>query len=502
MTFFSKPKLVGTFFKTLILVAFATAMLVGNPKPALAQSCNFCTTISIPFAGSFCVCIPGGSHGGACGCNASYKNACPIIPPTPDCMGSTVGQVIGAPIHITLGVMHVLLRDLYIKEVFVKQFEDFRNWFAKSFFDKYVRQSLKIMSTNMSASAMQQAFIVGTFYDAKQHLEVQRLFQELENEAIRDYTPSTGICAIGTSVKALQASEERARFNSLSLNVASLSRHLGKTGTAGSGSVNMDKVTRWEKFKTTYCDPQDNGWERNRDENGEIIPAGLVLACGEDGGSDPKRINVDIDYGRLIDQRRTLDIAMDDPYGSIPPDREDVLALGKNLYGHNALSRVMKASYLRDTSYQPLIMDIRAVAARRNVAENSYNAIVELKSSGGTSYTSPASNREYLAAILSELGVPDSEMTDYIGENPSYYAQLEILAKKLYQNPQFYVDLYDKPVNVERKSVALKAIELMLDRAIYESEIRQEMVTSILLSTQQDEELREIREELMKDGGG
>jgi hypothetical protein len=92
--------------------------------------------------------------------------------------------------------------------------------------------------------------------------------------------------------------------------------------------------------------------------------------------------------------------------------------------------------------------------------------------------------REFLGAIMKELGLNDTEIYQTIGENPSYYAQLEILAKKLYQSPDFFAGLYDKPANVERKSVALKAIDLMLDRAIYESQMRQEMSMSVLLSTQ------------------
>ena len=42
------------------------------------------------------------------------------------------------------------------------------------------------------------------------------------------------------------------------------------------------------------------------------------------------------------------------------------------------------------------------------------------------------------------------------------------------------------PANVKRKGVALKAIELMLDRAIYESQLRQEMAMSVLLSAKLD----------------
>src|SRR5690606_33409400 len=109
--------------------------------------------------------------------------------------------------------------------------------------------------------------------------------------------------------------------------------------------------------------------------------------------------------------------------------------------------------------------------------------------------------REYLGAILAELGTPAEEIYELIGEHPSFYAQLEILTKKIYQNPDFYAGLYDKPANVARKSVALRAIELMLDRAIYESQLRREMASSVLLSATLQTQLKDGRQALPTGGG-
>ncbi len=77
---------------------------------------------------------------------------------------------------------------------------------------------------------------------------------------------------------------------------------------------------------------------------------------------------------------------------------------------------------------------------------------------------------------------------------------MEILAKKIYQNPDFFAGLYDSPANVERKSVALKAIKLMLDRAIYESQIRQEMAYSVLLSSRLHSKFKKANKELSSGG--
>ncbi len=64
---------------------------------------------------------------------------------------------------------------------------------------------------------------------------------------------------------------------------------------------------------------------------------------------------------------------------------------------------------------------------------------------------------------------------------PSYYAQMEFLTRKIYENPQFYTNLYTSPANVERMGVALEAIKLMQNRDRFEAALRREMLISLLL---------------------
>jgi hypothetical protein len=175
--------------------------------------------------------------------------------------------------------------------------------------------------------------------------------------------------------------------------------------------------------------------------------------------------------------------------------------LGNNLYGHDVLFRVFSEATVDDEDKNHLYMDLRSIAAKRSVAENSFNAIVGLKSlgsAGGIMDNSGVNTYKFLGRILMDLGIPEKEVKEYLGQDPnaewvrnrpdyipdpSYFAQLEIMAKKIYQTPYFYANLYDTPMNVRRKGAALTAIELMLDRAIFESQLRQEMALSVLLSS-------------------
>ena len=47
----------------------------------------------------------------------------------------------------------------------------------------------------------------------------------------------------------------------------------------------------------------------------------------------------------------------------------------------------------------------------------------------------------YITAVLEELGVSNKDAVTMLGARPSYYAQMEILTKKLYQNPFLYQPL-------------------------------------------------------------
>jgi uncharacterized protein YacL (UPF0231 family) len=342
------------------------------------------------------------------------------------------------------------------------QFFMAQSWMVDNFFKGAVLPALKDYTSQMSVVAMHQAMMIGTYFDAKQQLETELLHQKLQVEAHRDYQPSQSFCYFGTNVRSMAASEAMVQANTLALNSRQMKRHLGNANMGGAEEQDFDKTYRWNQFRQNYCNPKDN--------NG-------VLSEVCEGAADEDRYNVDINFTKLIDNPHTLDVSFMD--SSLTPDEADVIAMGNNLYGNTVLSRQLRGSRLLGGESQKLYYALRSVAAKRNVAEHSYNSIVALKSSGSNF----GGTREFLGAILREVGSSDEDINQMLGENPSYYAQLEILAKKIYQSPSFFAQLYDKPTNVARKRAALGAIELMLDRAIYESQLRQEMAMSVLLSS-------------------
>ncbi|HRQ60530.1 MAG TPA: hypothetical protein PLO23_03300, partial [Alphaproteobacteria bacterium] len=87
----------------------------------------------------------------------------------------------------------------------------------------------------------------------------------------------------------------------------------------------------------------------------------------------------------------------------------------------------------------------------------------------------------HLKAILKDFGISDTDIDTIYGKNPSYYAQMEILTKTLYQHPNFYTNLYDKPANVDRINTAMAAIRLMQLRDRFDSQTRRELLMASLM---------------------
>ena len=123
---------------------------------------------------------------------------------------------------------------------------------------------------------------------------------------------------------------------------------------------------------------------------------------------------------------------------------------------------------------------MRSVVAKRSVAEHSFNTIAGMRAM--SSEEGGGETGKYMKNILKQLGVTnEQDLTQMVGDRPSYYAQMEILTKKIYEHPDFFVDLYEKPMNTERKKVAMRAIGLMQDFDTWNSYLRMEAMLSVIL---------------------
>lgn len=375
-----------------------------------------------------------------------------------------------------------------IKKHLDKEVKEHKTYLESTFFAKYLAPAMQDMTDQLTAVGMQQVGIIGTFFDAKHQMETQRLLSTLQARAHKDYHPSMGMCEFGSNVKSLAASERKSEVNSVVLAKRSIDRQLGAANTSASQGPGQDIAARLEQFKDTYCDKADNN-------------NGLASLCSSGSGATDKsdeeraRFNKDIDYVRTVALPWTINADFTDQ--SLQDSEADILALASNLYSHDIFVRPLPDSLKDPTGANPDMsriwehrknyLDQRAITAKRNVAQNSFNAIVGMKTEGS------GGSKAFMSGILEELGLSDDdEITALIGEKPSYHAQMELLTKKIYQNPDFYTNLYDKPANVSRKGVAMQAIGLMQKFDMLKSTLRKEASLSILLELAVTDEQNEI----------
>ncbi len=369
--------------------------------------------------------------------------------------------------------------------------------------EQSILPAMMLSAEQFTAVAMQQVMIIGTFFDARQQLETQRLLQVLQAKAHKDYVPSVGMCNFGSMMKSISTTERKSEYNAVLLSQRSLDRQLGNAYSSGTYGNDLDQGNRIKQFAATYCN--------EKDRNGAMWSVCSAMAPPLPPDKSNK-IDRDIDYFVTIDSPWT--IKMDFTNTSIkspgpPPidnvDEEDVMALAANLFAHNNFPRP-PARLLVNVPDQPLsemqqaYLQLRSIVAKRSVAENSYNAIAAMKSEGHrivkSGVDSPMSADGYLKNVMIELGLPVADIDGIVGGNLSYYAQMEILTKKIYQNPDFYTELYDTPANVKRKTVALEAIKLMQKFDLFKSFLRNEASFSVLLELAVYELQNEVEDQI------
>lgn len=370
-----------------------------------------------------------------------------------------------------------------------EEFDDMEEWLlsevvptglddipGKGVFWEYIYEPLMRATHQLTTVAMHQMVMVGAFLDAKQQLEVQRMFQELAARAHKDYRPSMTMCMFGTNIRSLAGAERRVDITTAALGRWAQHRHLGTANASAAEGPGTDQRNRLAQFRERYCDVHDNN-------------NGYMLLCGGASASS-LTVNKDIDFARTTGMGSyTLTLNLDFTDGALTDDEQDVIALASNLYDHNVFFRIPETNFDQDINKQ-YFLDVRSIAAKRSVAEHSYFSVAGLKSLGQDT-TEAAETPQYMRLLLEAIGTDPLDIPRILGglgdggtpndNRPSYYAQMEILTKKIFQNPNFYADMYESPANTARRKVALQAISLMQDFDTLQSHLRTEVMLSVIL---------------------
>jgi len=364
------------------------------------------------------------------------------------------------------------------------EFTYHREWLTRIVWESHLLPAMLKMTEQLTTTAVTQTASIGMLFDAKHQLESQRLLQVMQADIHKAYQPSEGLCEIGTNTRALAASEQNKKFAEIALSSYAITRNLLSGDAISGNGESSDRASRWASVRSTYCNPADNS-------------GGFSNLCS---GSDTARFNKDISYTNTIDTPYTIDDTNFDGAAAASANEQDLISLQSNLYGHKIIPRfndlyfmaAQNGDMVDDGAF--LYMDMRSLIAQRQVAMASFQAIAAAKAAGEDSV------QPYMRALYTEMGLTEAQANELLGPRPSYYAQMELLTKKLYQNPNFYTNLYDKPANVDRKFVAMQAIGLMQKRDSFESLLRSEMSQSLWLELATEELQQKYENDSMSRG--
>ena len=328
---------------------------------------------------------------------------------------------------------------------------------------------IKTMADRWAQAAVMHAAVIGTFFDAQNHSNSLLALQKLSAEAMRDYMPGEALCQFGTLSRTLASTSAFNNRTKLRYSTQSIQRQMVRKGSNAAEAKavkrdpgrSADRAGRWAQYTSKFCD-----------KSGEN--SGLAGVCT---GGDNIFFNRDVDYARTFDDPRSFRETKEDPA---------LFGLMNNLYANDiALSTPTTDKMEPGTESEGVNtwLDLRSAAAKRSVATNSFAAIAALKTATPNSSTQMKAVAPFIVQIMKNLNFSDRDISHrFVMESGvSYFAQMEALTKYIYQDPHFFVELQDKPANVERQQTSMKAIQLMQERDMFESLQRSELLLSTLL---------------------
>lgn len=335
------------------------------------------------------------------------------------------------------------------------------NWMVTEWWDKHLKVDMQKLTDTVRNAIMVNAMSFGMAMDGQNLMNSMRALEESNVETAKNYAPSESICKFGTLSRSLALSERKSRVAQTALAEKSQDRQLGHKNFASQDGSQGDLNARMARFKENFCDPAD-------------FASAMTAVCSASVGKSARQNN-DVNFTRAVDAKKTIKVDFTD--STLTDDEEDVMALATNLYAHQVFDRINVTELARTNAEdsQSSYLNQRSIVAKRSVAENSFNVLVGQKSEGTDA------SRIYLLEVLKKLGLSATDAQKYVGTKPSYDVQMEVLTKKIYQDPAFYANLMDGPANVNRQLAALQSFGLMQRRDIYETILRSEMLLSVVL---------------------
>lgn len=360
----------------------------------------------------------------------------------------------------TVVALHIRTQQ-NVKQFIDNEYRKHKNFLEQKFWKEKLEPALQKYTQQEVMTTQEKTKAEAAVADAAIANNTAAALGEQQAENALTYQANPQVCGVATGVRSLAEAGSKSQDVVAETMMASVDRRLAIDVPAGKSPQEADTDTRRDVFTKRFCNP--DAW------------GGAMRSICKKAGDLMDR---DIAYRDTVDAPWTLNIRPD--YASKArrewtEDEVAVDALRTNLFGHQLFPRPTKAEF-ENRDVQIGYMNQRALEAKRNVAQYSFDTLVGQKAAG-----SPAA-KEWLEASLTKLGLQmDDETRAKIKDEPSYYAIMEVLTKRMYQDPNFYANLLQPGPQVAQTQASLQAVGLMQMRDVYESMLRSELILSLIV---------------------
>lgn len=347
-----------------------------------------------------------------------------------------------------------------------QQIADFENrlieWFD-NWWDEEFRPSLEDLAENWSTQILENARILGTFYDAQNQNFVHRQLQEEMLTAGRRSQPHDYGCVAGTLSTGITRAMYAEKAMRMALNIDANARNLHHRygGNQYDFSMTQDSIWRWQAFIDHFCDPEQNtehlpggpGWPATADSP----------ACGNGGSSSWTMKNGDLMVAQNLLDNLTLDTE---------EELRTVHFMSMQLIDPKMVNPIPFTA-IEGSTGKGAMYERRTNSARRFIAKDMMNSIIARRTPG--SRPGPE-----IRELLLQSGVPVNEIpADW---NPSYNELMDIITTRRFWDPQYFVRLQNSPENATRERAILSVFSLMQERDAYELQERMNLMAAAMLA--------------------
>ncbi|MES2728916.1 MAG: hypothetical protein V4621_02305 [Pseudomonadota bacterium] len=333
-----------------------------------------------------------------------------------------------------------------IKTHFYEMRDKLEKWMYNDFADM-ITGAMKKQSQQLTQSQMQSSTASSAKTDAlvanRQALDIGMA----HSAVAQDLMPDVALCRDSSAVRTLVGVEAAAEGTQNTAANRMATYHSYTAGSTAARGEGWEKQARIATAVNRYIDPRDHG--------------GAVKGMGVTDQGGEKNLNADMDFAATLGQPMTVETTR----GGM----DDVMALSKNLYGNDMFYDI------NPKRLDSQLFDLRQIQAKRNVLLNSFMAQVGLKAKGHTDVTPQT------LAAFQKLGLPQAVIDRDLKGRPSYYALMDVITKRQYQDANFYTNLIKNPAAQDRTSTTAAAFANMQMRDMTQSLQRQETLYAMLL---------------------